>query len=508
MGSIRAAYGDPARAVHEAASRQEERLRKSRMLQRVQLYQDAQDATMYDMVATLFNEPAVRERMYQLLKLALANNPLKRITDEIARPVYSIPPVRKLEPASARAMWADLAREMRLNAKLDLATRLMFVCNAAFLFVRFVATADGGRLVLDVLTPDMVTVLPDPDCPQEALGIAYDTTLRTPAGVVKVRTVWDDEEYFSVSTDGVMLRLPVAHGFGRKPWVEIHRRARWGSYWDTTTGGDLVAATIQVALLNTLILKLHKSQGHLQLAFSGDDSALPQEQALDEENVLLFPAGQLSILNLQADPGNYIKTKTEIETTVAANYGISRERLNQQQPSSGEHDAPLRERTAEIVQVMTAAELDLCDVVTRVSQEHPTSKLPGGCTMAVDYHEVAHRVDRKTVLELRQTERSMGVRSVLDDIYEDNPEIAGDEEAAWAEIDRNMAAEAEYIRRRRALNVPEDATVEEPGQDAEDNGRMGPMVRDGTMTRDEAATMGKGGNDMLTALARRVLDAE
>ena len=72
-------------------------------------------------------------------------------------------------------------------------------------------------------------------------------------------------------------------------------------------------------------------------------------------------------------------------------------------------------------------------------------------------------------------------------------------------IDEKMAEEAVIIARRRALNIPADATADEPGQDPQHNGAMGPKVRSGAMTRDEAAAQAATGDDH-EAHMRRIID--
>jgi hypothetical protein len=99
---------------------------------------------------------------------------------------------------------------------------------------------------------------------------------------------------------------------------------------------------------------------------------------------------------------------------------------------------------------------------------------------------VSSKGDRETQLKVREQERHMGVRSVLDDVLEDNPELGSDREAARKFADGKLEEEAWYVERRRSLNISGDAGPSNPGQTPEQNGAMGPKVRDGQMSRDEA----------------------
>lgn len=489
---LREYYADPVQVARDTLSSLGEKTRKQMAKRRISLYCDDIERLLADEVSRIFFSPEVRDRIFPFLRMASANSLLKRISDEIGRPVYASPPMRRIGNQKDQLAHAGLALEMNLDRKMDRVTKLLTACNQILLFVRFIPRYG---LCLDILTPDLVSVIPDRDVPQHAAGVVYSK----PWGIGGKETayvLWDDAEYVTFNSNGLVLEGPTSHNFGVLPFVEISRNIPLNGYWDTWSGADLEAATIQVCLLNALILKLHKSQGEKQLAVAGDDVEDAKEQILDGESILkISGAKSLQLLDLQASPDHYLRTKEHIETTIAANYGISRERLNQQatvNTAIGREETGLRERTAEIMSVMRKAENDLFDIVKVVSQEHPEYKLSPDSTMSIDFGELHHRVDRKTQLEIRETERRLGIRSVIDDILEDNPEIQTEAEA-WKELESNMEAESEYIRLRRALNVPEDANVEEPGQNPMENGEMGPMVRDGVMTRDEAAEMARTG---------------
>jgi len=55
---------------------------------------------------------------------------------------------------------------------------------------------------------------------------------------------------------------------------------------------------------------------------------------------------------------------------------------------------------------------------------------------------------------------------------------------------------------QKITNSPKGNDLSQPGQTSADNGRMGPMVRDGKLSRDTAADLASGS---LKNLARRIL---
>lgn len=481
---------DPVSAAVELITDPSEELRRHFARERVRLYQDDYEGPLSEIVALTFDEESVRQRLYRLIPLVGANSFLKRIADELARPIYANPPVRRVLPEGDQERYNELAREMELNQKMDLAARLLIPCNKVFLFPRYIA---GVGLHLDVMTPHQMRAIVDPRRPNRAAALIYDKAVYEGGREAKRFVVVDDTIRFEIDGNGQRASEIEKHGMGRIPIIELNRRAGICDYWDPTTGQDLVAATKQVMLLNLLALKNHRTQSHIQLCYTGEAEGFIKDQVTDEDSILMANGeGNIFPINLQGDPSALLRTRDAIETSTAANYGISRERLNQSGNGNAAGDEGLKERTAELMQVLRRAELELFELVKVVSKESP-KPLSQAAELSLDYGLLYHRVDRKTQLELRQTERSMGLRSGVDDVIEDNPELEGDRERAMEYIDGRMAEEAVIIMRRRALNIAEDATSHAPGQDPVSNGAMGPMVRDGKLSRDHAAMMAEHG---------------
>ena len=478
---------DPIRVASNLIHSDEDKMRRERARERFALYNDNCEPILDRLIGSVFAEEAVRTRLYKLSPIACANSFLKRVSDELARPIYAVPPLRTVDPGSAQGAYNGLLKEIRANERLDLASRLVVGGNRVLIYVYYV---EGSGMCAEVLAPHQFSRIRDPRMPSSTAGIVYAREVYNSVGEsVTHWVVWDDQQHFEMDSAGALVRDPVRHNFGRMPFVEICRPGTNGPQAECHAGADLVATSKAGFMLSLLALKNHKSQSHIQLAFVGNTEGFSKDQTLDEESVLTTSGdGQLFPINLQGDPGALLRTKEMLETTTAANYGISRDRLNQRQGEGGEENG-LKERTAELMQMMRRAEMDLFDVLKTLSREHPEYQIADSATVKIDFGLLHHRVDRKTLLEIRQVERSMGLRSGVDDALEDNPELEGDREAAMEYIDDRMAEEAVIVEKRRALNIAKDVSSDAPGQSPADNGRMGPAVRDGKMTRDEAARM-------------------
>jgi hypothetical protein len=477
--------------VHKHVTEARETARQAAAAERVKLYRDDYARLLEGMLSHVFKDRAVLQRVLTLTPLIASASFVRRVADELGRPLYARPPMRRVvlpdeaDAATAQEAYNRLAAEMELDAKMDTIARLLTACAAVFAFVRYVA--DIG-VCLDVMTPDMLSVIPHPDVPTRALAVCYVKTWHNDQPFERV--VWDDQRYFTMNRDGAIVGAVTEHNFETIPFVEFHQRGRTCHYWQETRGADLIAQTRQSMFLDTVVARKVKTQSHKQFTHTGEMSALVKDQVVDEESILMSDGGQLNAIDLESNPLPIIEVKLANEAAVGASYGLSRDRLNQKAGSGGD-DAGLQERTAELAAVLVPGEVRIFELARKVAAEHHdatlTSAIPMDAVVLVDLGQIHNRVDRKTQLDTRQTERSMGLRSVVDDVLEDNPEYGGNRKLAWARVREALDEEAIYIELRRALNTPADATAEEPGQSPEQNGAMGPAVRDGHMSRDEAA---------------------
>src|SRR3990167_8506812 len=362
----------------------------------------------------------------------------------------------------------------------------------------FYRVSDRRGFIVDALTSDQSTAIPDPDDPGREAAIIYDREIWNPAThrMETVNVFWDDFETFTFRNNKTLVAESYEHGYGLLPFVAAHRRERrCGVYYEQTDGDDLVAAQKAIFLLTTLVLRLHKAQGHKQLVISGDIANVPKDQTIDEENAIVLPDGtSIQSVDLAANASHYTATIDLITEKVAANHGINRDRLNQK-TSSPVDEAGLLERRADAIRVFERVEFAGFEVMKVVSKQHEDSALrlsDAAELESVDFGEFEYRTDPKAKLDLWQQMRSMGLRSIYDDIRALNPEIQSDEECEKKLLD-NAGINAVWVERLRALNMAKDPQTDEPGQNAEENGAMGAAVRDGKMTKDEAAEQAETG---------------
>jgi hypothetical protein len=440
-------------------------------------------------------------------ELAGSQSLFKRIVDEIARPVYAVPPRRQVfrqeqavetrlpsadeiikdvpEQEAASELWA----ECRIDRRMDLLARLMVAHNHAFGMFRLVSDGEGkdSRLVLDVMTPENVTVIPHPDDLAKMIGFIYDTTVFLDGKPQTAHVYWDDSVTFRFTNkngNGALISMPDGksfweHDYGRIPVFEVHKSERWGEYWDETSGNDMVQGQQSIMMLMTQLLRMQKGQSWRQMVVTGDMNAIPKDQLLDEEGAFQGPEGtNVQAIDLATPPDHFWTTIEKISTATSANHGVSRERLNQKTESQNEQG--LLERRAEIIATMASAEKDAFEILKAISQNHPKHKLADDLRFRVDFVEVEALGDKEKLMNIWDGSSSRGLSNVLDNIKQLNPEIRTDKEAI-AELMRNLAIKKYEVDLKREMNMPSDGV----GFSPEVNGSTGPLVRDGVISPDQ-----------------------
>lgn len=487
---------DPVAMTRDLLGSETEKARRAEAGLRARLLRDDGSALVQEQIRLLFKDVEVRRRIEPFADLADSQGLTRRIVREMARPVYAVAPTRTIDPPEAQEPFAALVRETRLNARMAMALEAMLNAADACLLDRFVPSL--GRVVTSVLEAHEFTVIPHPDDPAVALAYIYDKVGRDGE---TWHVYWDDSLRFQLDGGGRVQPFelgadPFVRHAGLLPFTPLHLGERSSSFFEPLMGKSVSRADLQCRLLNVLALRLLKSQGYSQRWLKGDVRGMPRGQVLDPENAVYLGDGADAAAGTFADTGdakNYLALMSAIKTDVAANCGISRARLNQDS-AQGSSDVGLLEVRSELVRTMTEVEQAHFEILKAVSVEHPDWPLPPDCEMSIDFGEWELRTDRKSELEVFETEERLGLANVLDEIARKSPE-ADTEEKQKAEFTRNVEVRSWKVEQLRALNMKADGSTEMPGQDARQNGALGPAVRDGRMTRDEARDRAEGSPD-------------
>lgn len=496
MGIQEAMLANPVEVARDAIEADSARRAEAQEARRV-YEDDGEQVTRLDLERYI-NDRTRRDRIGAFAHLAQCNNLVRRIIDDKVSPVYAQAPRRTTEKQEALAA---LVAETNLDAKHDKALRLSEAQGAACEFYRYVPRLRSA--VVDVIPVDRMTAVPDPDDPLRPLAVAYAMPVSRREGhqtvVVNYWVVWDDEQVFTLDEnfrvkpmrgrDGkfsLFIRKEQGHP-GILPFVITHSTERAGTFWNVTAGRSLVATHKAITFLLASMIRLVKVQGHQEKVLTGDPANFPKNQTLDPEQLIVAGAGcSIAAIANATDPSHFLKVAEHITLAVGANHGLNRELLNAQIKTEADSVALLehRQRIVKRAAWLEAQGFDRLKVVSR-SHDDPDKRLPEDAKLAVDFAEMSSRLDRTKLLENWKTEWGMGLSNPIEALRFLNPELKTDAEAE-AKLKTNVGIYAMVVELARELGIRTDGEPANPSQSSQENGAMGPKVRDGKMTRDEA----------------------
>jgi hypothetical protein len=456
---------EPLAAMRELINSPEENQRRLRARRRLDLYSGNSDSALREEIYRVFQSPIVRQKIEPFIKLAGSTAVYSRIVNEVTKNTYNPAPTRRVTPDRDAEAWRLMADEVRFDRKLDIGARLTKAANATIYYPAY--SARSGKVVLHVMTPDQLTVKADPDDPTLPLWLAYET------GGDYV--YWDDAETFRCNANfEIYPHTHKANEDGFIPFEFIHLGERHGgNFWDWSTGADLEAAHLAVALLNALRIRLHKSQGERVLKAEGNTAGMVSGQVIDAEEVIKVPEGvTLQTLDLATSPAHYMESISDLISTTAANHGVSRDRINAS--SSGDvagraSDTALFEQRAEIITVFSEGEQRLFDLMRKVSRYYPdpARRISDEARLEVDYREMESRTSKREQIEIWDLKEARGLMSFVDAVKSENPEMRTDAEAI-ERFERNMELRAKRIEIERKLNTSGEPG--NPGPSPQENG--------------------------------------
>lgn len=467
MGIRKVLGEEPIAAAKKAVNLHAEQNRRGWARKRVQAYQDDLKPLMHEVINRTFQDREIREQVRVFLEIGATNSMFRRIVNEVCRHTYRPGPRRKLSKVAANKTLQALLPSRQMDSRMGLAMDLAQAGNTSFLYPRIVR---DERIALDVLSADMVTVIPDPDDPLEPLAYVLDSV--DSKGKIG-RVIWDDEQVTKVDSYWNPVSV-LPNDSGVIPIVPVHRYERWGTFWDTTTGSALFNACLAVNFLELMSLRLLKTQGFRAVVLQGDTMKLPNTLVLDDGVALPLPEGvTATTLDLKSDANHFRSEQEGIMYTAAANYGLNRERLNAKAEQAAS-EVSLLEHRREQIDVAARAEHALLKVLPAVSRGLTDSSLhlPDDVTYdTLDFGELEAKLSLKEQIDLWDKMESMGMLNILEIILAQNPEMR-DEEEALERYKENLDIRAMRVQMERELNAPKQGPLGDAGQSPEDNGSL------------------------------------
>lgn len=334
------------------AQKESEELRRKQTIDRLDMLRDDFKDAVILKIADCFTDPVSRDITSKYVNTS--QNPYKKIITRLSR-CYKKTPIRIMKRGGEilpREQVEDIMQrydEAGVDKKMKSANLLLNAVNTVFVGPVY----RDGKLCLDILTPDQVSVVPNETDPTkiDALFIPkerwYDGKLQ------KYWMVWTPESHYMIvshrryesQTHGYVEIMgdpePVGNNtkmvnpWGVIPYVDIHRTEHEAEFWDITSGDDLYQFGLCVAYRNTLLDFMATWQSFKQVACEADQKP-SNNPTLSPGTVLWGTRGaKWTAIDLQA---NFDQIRGDLEryaAGVSRNYGVTLESYNAPTQQSG-----------------------------------------------------------------------------------------------------------------------------------------------------------------------------
>lgn len=418
-------------------------------------------------------------------QIDISKNPFRDICKELAV-LYKEPPIRNTPGTDD----AEKYKKLLVGSDFDLfwaqVDEALEVYNDVIVYP--VVVKRNGQQVIKHrwAAGNVVSVLLDEDDPT----LAYAYLLIDAYSDIKCnqRTryiLWTADWHAMYDDDGK--RLDVGDNPGVNPYapemmfIPIHRYPSDDCFWNQMPGEDLINLTLNIGKLRTFTNYEWKMSSFKQLAVTGQMIDSDKVQLRDPCSTLYFETdGTLHVIDWTS---NFTMRREYIEADImqaAAARGINPERMkrggNYQTGAAAQlADRGLLERRQAKAPIFQAAEQAYYRKVCLLAKHHGFDVQPNpDAILDVQHAPLSYPGDPKAELEYSALATRLGVESPLDVIRRQHPSWSV--EQCKQHLEDNLKVAAEIMAWRARTNIPADLSNE--SATAEQNGRLGPMVRD------------------------------
>lgn len=470
----------------------EDSARRMAIRRRLDLYANNVGPYVEAHIRRIFSDPKIIDERLKVLSLGKWQNLTKRVVNELAR-VYSNPARRTVGETNAAGVdtggsgYEEFIDHLDLDGAMRMANRLSILCNQIFLYIRTEEVDSEVVPALDLITSDQFSVVPHPLYPlrMAAILIGIASEGGTDDTSPHYMLISSDEIWYLNRAGFLISEKENVYGF--IPGILVHSQLPHGSLLDARSGDDIMTAHESVVLLNVLAMNAAKVSTKVPYV-QGDSAYTAQGQTMDQTSTVMLGDGMMpGVIDLRSDPHEYIKAAASITMQLAASYGIPEDFFNRSFTGTTGivMDAKLSglmERRNEQLPIFRRVERELARKASIICSRDCAPRFhfsDGG--WQIDFGEITRPQDPLERLRWRKEARSMGLRTIIDDLQEDNPDL--DTERAWARLTEIIEIRSAEVEAMRALNMPRDPS--EPGLDPAQNG----AANSGDQGEQDAATI-------------------
>jgi hypothetical protein len=353
---------------------------------------------------------------------------------------------------------------------------LVEACNEVLIWPDVITYRGEKFLRHRIATGETVTLVTTEADPTIVEAVLIIDTYRDLGGMKHtLYRLWTDEWHaeFEIEDDKPILTgQPEENGanpYGQIPMVLVRKTSWQDEIWDITTGEDLVDLTLSIGVKKLLYNYLGKMSGFKQLL---DPGAILRVD---------LTSGGVTVVDWTVDLKASLDCMDAEELRAAAARGINPERYKQGGTYQTSTGAALSERgLAEVrtrrLPVFVEAEQQYYRQLCVVASAHGLSEVPDpDAFLEVEHAPIAYPTDPAEQQKQDEADIGLGLESPVTIYMKRHP--GSSREEATAALRQNMTETAEVQRMKVRANIPSKMGNESAS--AEENGRQGPLARDG-----------------------------
>lgn len=261
--------------------------------------------------------------------ISVEDNPFKYVIRQLST-AYKTNPVREFTGSTEKisSAYSDWYKIQSVNEVMELAQRYMNALNDAVIYLQW----REGEVCLQVLAGNILIVEGrdnDPTIP-EAVYIRRLYDNKQPVSEKNTYwIVWTREYHYMLT--GNLVPVPIGgnenmiNPYGKIPMVYLHRELPTDSFFDWTSGQDLVDLAVFTGRRTTMDEFARFESGFKQPAVSGDNLKMPDDILKNPDSMIKVDGIDVNIqvLDWQIDLEKREKDIRDKKERVAANYGIN-----------------------------------------------------------------------------------------------------------------------------------------------------------------------------------------
>jgi hypothetical protein len=387
--------------------------------------------------------------------------------------LYVKEPQRKLSTDSKR--WDEIQKTIKQDIIMDKVNKKTYACNECGILIQ----PRNNTIELDILSPNMISIIQDSDDPTKIFGFIYEINLSNTIDnnfteQIKYKRDAYKRQFVYYDVEGNHFRFdenkkiienetnpdnvnPYKDKQGNfiLPLVICHKSYNENSVWDETSGNKMFSGTKQIGVLATLFNYYMKNASHKQPVITGNaDVQIPDKQILDTMSVLkiIGEGANVDLLDFQGNLEQFFMQILHKIELFLNQEGLALEDFSKSgTPESGYKlqikKEPLKKKINQQKPFFRIYENELFEKIRIVNNTMYNKKIDENIEFSIDFAEIEDVPDLKELREDRTWKLHNNITNPLKFIMEDNPDIKTEQEA------EKIFNENKKINERLQINI-------------------------------------------------------